>query len=95
MSVDPKAVRALTESVIAFALAESAKVAGDGETVEAIAVTAVIHAAGALAADCAGPGAGAGRVIEVADYAAGQVFNAVSMWHALRTCAKPDGATVQ
>lgn len=95
MGLDPKAIRTLTESVVAFALAEAEKANDGTDETAAIAITAVLHAGAVLVADTAGPHADVGHVLNVADIAAGQVFNAVGMWHAVRTCAAPQGATVQ
>lgn len=88
------AIRALAERVHAFAMAEARKIRGEHEP-EAVGITALVHACGMGAADAAGPGADFGRLVSVADAAAGQVFNATHMWHALRTSTAPEGATVQ
>lgn len=82
-------IQAVTERIVRFAVKEgqdAAKDASDLTHAESITLTALGHAYAALVADTAGKDAEGGKVLEAADIAAGQVFNAVPMYHALRTC---------
>lgn len=80
---DHAQIVALAEKVLTFAREEAAKITP--LDVEALAITALIHAASAASADAAGKGADESRVLAVAETAAQQVFDAVQIWHATRT----------